>query len=146
VSRHPGRALLTGAFAALLPLSACAPDDDVRDEQDPLVGSVATEPEEAPIPDPGIAATDAEESMEGRLTRVDPVEQVFFLTDADGVEWEFRYLEATNVMDDGAPQGLADTEGSRVRVYYDGDPDARTAIRISVLPEAGAGDSPPTLP
>jgi hypothetical protein len=133
------------ALAALVPLAACAPDDaGIDTAQAP--GTTAVEPLVEPIPTPVTPADISEEFVEGELTRVEPAEQVFVLTGADGVELEFRYSEATEVRDDGTLQGLADTEGSRVRVYHDGDPDQRTAIRITVIPEGESGAPSPTLP
>lgn len=85
---------------------------------------------------PVLAQEEAEAPLvaEGELLRVDPDTQTIAIQTADGVDVEFRYTEATEIIGaEGGVEGLAGKAGTQVRVHYSMTETAYQAERIEVL-------------
>ena len=90
----------------------------------------------------GAPAPEVAQVIIGELRTVDADAQTFVVRADDGTEHSFRYTDATDVAGGASAQGLAGSEGDRVRVSYrelppSGDSTAPIVIeatRIEMVP------------
>jgi hypothetical protein len=87
------------------------------------------------------------EIAEGKLSRLDVENQLLWLKAADGNEMYFSYTRNTRVTGtDDAVEGLANLNGSTLRVHFQSLTGTKVAREIEVLPNQGQVPIPIYLP
>ena len=111
-----------------------------------LAAAQAPAPQTPPQSEPPAAAAPAQPApkseaalVRGELVKVDADGKKITVKGADGVETEFAYNDATEIVGGrDAAAGLATKSGSKVVVEYTSDKGVKTATKIEIQGSAGA--------